>query len=188
MRPCTLHRAKGVQADPVSCIIAAAAGKIHSAKDQKCSPNVLHLLLFNEQSINVSFNDNTPARWNSSLANGSATPINTTCALMHKPVLPVDLQGRAMANSFPFQTLNKLQSRKWWWMHSCFKIHALHSVPHSCIFLCGTKEVGLQKSQCLFFFLKIVFVHAEGDYKNSPVWLIFTYTSDLLSSSVADNL
>lgn len=83
----------------ISYIIAAAAArKIHSAKDQMCRPNVLHLLLFNEQSINVSFNDNTPARLNSSLANGSATPINTTCALMNNPVLPVDLQGRALAN------------------------------------------------------------------------------------------
>lgn len=108
MRPCTPRLFRQIS----YIIAAAAAGKIHCAKDQMCRPNVLHLLLFNEQSINVSFNDNTPARRNSSLANGSATPINTTCALMNNPVLPVDLQGRALANSFPYQTLNKLQRRK----------------------------------------------------------------------------
>lgn len=138
MSPCTPRLFRQIS----YIIAAAAAGKIHSAKDQKCRPNVLHLLLFNEQSINVSFNDNTPARRNSSLANGSATPINTTCALMNNAVLPVDLQGRALANSFPYQTLNKLQRRKWWWMHGCLKIHALHHVLYCCIFLCASKEAA----------------------------------------------
>lgn len=75
MRPCTPRLFR--QISYIIAAAAAAAEKIHRAKDQKRRPNVLHLLLFNEQSINVSFNDNTPARRNSSLANGSATPINT---------------------------------------------------------------------------------------------------------------